>query len=360
MVDAREKEQQGCKMFIGGLTSTTTTPMLENYYARWGEIIDAIVMVDPATERSRGFGFITYNDKSSVDDCINSAPHRIDDKIVETKRAVPRDSCTPNQLTKTKKVFLGGLHLDTAEDEIRELMEQFGEVEDVVVMRKNDGTKKPRGFGFVTFATYDSADKLCAAKTVRIRDRAVEVKKAQSVEEINRRKDYTERYMPPRRSDRKPGGGYFPSPSHRGGRDRYMGGGGPPSGPSAYHGYPPPHHQPHPDRHPYDYPPPPHHNSHPYHSHDYGHYDNHYSHQQPPQHSYNSRSYNSYSSGYNNYPPSQSYGDNPGHPGYGNSGGSGMSSGAPPLLPYAGHMNGSEYGSRSSGSSMRHHPYRRP
>lgn len=42
-------------MFIGGLTLGTTTDMLSDYYGQWGQIIDAIVMRDGASKRSRGY-----------------------------------------------------------------------------------------------------------------------------------------------------------------------------------------------------------------------------------------------------------------------------------------------------------------
>lgn len=43
--------------------------------------------------RSRGFGFITYAKASMVDDAMANRPHKIDNREVETKRAVPRDVC---------------------------------------------------------------------------------------------------------------------------------------------------------------------------------------------------------------------------------------------------------------------------
>lgn len=41
--------------------------------------------------RSRGFGFIKYKDTESVDNVQKARPHKIDDRDVETKRAMPRD-----------------------------------------------------------------------------------------------------------------------------------------------------------------------------------------------------------------------------------------------------------------------------
>lgn len=43
-------------------------------------VVDAVVMRDPTTKRSRGFGFITYTKASSVDEAQKNRPHIIDSK----------------------------------------------------------------------------------------------------------------------------------------------------------------------------------------------------------------------------------------------------------------------------------------
>ncbi|XP_015749315.1 PREDICTED: DAZ-associated protein 1-like [Acropora digitifera] len=48
------------------------------------------------------------------------------------------------------KIFVGGLSHETNEESLKSYFVRFGEVTDVVVMR-DPATKKPRGFGFVTF-----------------------------------------------------------------------------------------------------------------------------------------------------------------------------------------------------------------
>ena len=47
-------------------------------------------MKDPVSRRSRGFGFITFQDVESVDKVLENEPHNIDSRKVEAKRAVPR------------------------------------------------------------------------------------------------------------------------------------------------------------------------------------------------------------------------------------------------------------------------------
>ena len=69
-------------MFIGGLSVNTDKGSLCEYFTKWGEVSDAVVMTDPNTKRSRGFGFVTYIDSKAVDDCLSEKPHIVDDKEV--------------------------------------------------------------------------------------------------------------------------------------------------------------------------------------------------------------------------------------------------------------------------------------
>ena len=48
------------KIFIGGLSYGTDDEKLRKYFSAFGTVQDAVVMKDPVSRRSRGFGFITY------------------------------------------------------------------------------------------------------------------------------------------------------------------------------------------------------------------------------------------------------------------------------------------------------------
>lgn len=85
------------------------------------------------------------------------------------------------------QVFLGGLHLDTSDDEIREVLSAYGAVDEIVIKTDPD-SNKPRGFGFAIMESFDAVDLMCEKRYLKIHDRDVEIKKAQSAEEL-RRKD---------------------------------------------------------------------------------------------------------------------------------------------------------------------------
>lgn len=81
---------------------------------------------------------------------------------VEAKKAVPKEeNPTPAQpadaAQKTRKIFVGGLAPSVDEQVLRQYFEQFGQVDDAVVMYDHDN-KRPRGFGFITFAEEESVD----------------------------------------------------------------------------------------------------------------------------------------------------------------------------------------------------------
>jgi RNA recognition motif-containing protein len=48
------------KLFVGGMSWDTTTEGLRDAFSRFGKIVDVMVIVDRATGRSRGFGFVTF------------------------------------------------------------------------------------------------------------------------------------------------------------------------------------------------------------------------------------------------------------------------------------------------------------
>ncbi|VDM63425.1 unnamed protein product [Angiostrongylus costaricensis] len=80
--DDGSQAQDPGKMFIGGLSWQTTAEGLRDYFGRFGEVNECMVMRDPATKRARGFGFITFVDPASVDRVLATEEHELDGKKV--------------------------------------------------------------------------------------------------------------------------------------------------------------------------------------------------------------------------------------------------------------------------------------
>lgn len=68
---------------------------MREYYSQWGNVVDCIVIRDPATKHSRGFGFVTYQTIQMAEIAMNERPHTINGKVVDPKRAIPREQMLP-------------------------------------------------------------------------------------------------------------------------------------------------------------------------------------------------------------------------------------------------------------------------
>ena len=64
------------KLFVGGLSWDTTDAGLEKAFAEFGAVTEAKVIRDRYTDRSRGFGFVTFEsteDAKTALDAMNDA-----------------------------------------------------------------------------------------------------------------------------------------------------------------------------------------------------------------------------------------------------------------------------------------------
>lgn len=52
-----------CRLFVGSLTWETTVDDLRATFEEYGTVADAVVLTDRDTGRSRGFGFVTMEDR---------------------------------------------------------------------------------------------------------------------------------------------------------------------------------------------------------------------------------------------------------------------------------------------------------
>ncbi|XP_048034919.1 heterogeneous nuclear ribonucleoprotein A1b isoform X2 [Megalobrama amblycephala] len=212
----REPEQLR-KLFIGGLSFETTDDSLRAHFEQWGTLTDCVVMKDPNTKRSRGFGFVTYSSVTEVDAAMDARPHKVDGRLVEPKRAVSReDSNKPFAHTTVKKIFVGGIKDDTEENHLRDYFDVFGKIEAIEIMVDHK-TGNKRGFAFVTFDDHDSVDRIVIQKYHTVNGHNCEVRKALSKQEMqntgmNMRGGY--------------GGGGGGGPGNYGGNRGYGGGGG--------------------------------------------------------------------------------------------------------------------------------------
>lgn len=95
---AREEQDKVGKIFVGGIDPMVNEKEFHDFFSQFGSIIDAQLMIDKDTGRSRGFGFITYDSPDAVDRVTVNKYLTLKGKSMEVKRAEPRGQHQQNQL----------------------------------------------------------------------------------------------------------------------------------------------------------------------------------------------------------------------------------------------------------------------
>jgi RNA-binding protein Musashi len=191
LADSQTLETSGekpTKIFIGGLSWQTSFETLKEFFeSNFGEVTECHIMKDQVTKKSRGFGFVTFKEAETVDKVLEAhaeEPIYIDDKLIDPKIAVPPKKVSNR--VHVKRIFVGGLSSDTTEEDLKDYFEQFGAVTEAQLMFDRN-TNRHRGFGFVSFEAEEPAEKVCSIQFHDIRGKKVEVKVAQTKEQMQYR-----------------------------------------------------------------------------------------------------------------------------------------------------------------------------
>eukprot|EP00746_Dinoflagellata_sp_MGD_P167100 gnl/MRDRNA2_/MRDRNA2_97453_c0_seq1.p1 gnl/MRDRNA2_/MRDRNA2_97453_c0~~gnl/MRDRNA2_/MRDRNA2_97453_c0_seq1.p1 ORF type:complete len:377 (+),score=57.59 gnl/MRDRNA2_/MRDRNA2_97453_c0_seq1:52-1182(+) len=153
------KDNDDAKIYVGGLPYDSTNEMLRSNFESFGRLKDCIVITDRVSGKSRGFGYVTFDDKETVDKVLSAQEVLVDGKKVTVKKAVAeQDMQQDSTYYSNNKIFVGGLPASCDLEMMKDFFNKFGPVQDAVVMVDHQ-TQRTRGFGYVTFKHAESVGK---------------------------------------------------------------------------------------------------------------------------------------------------------------------------------------------------------
>jgi len=79
------------KVFVGALKKDVTNDDLSSYFSKFGQVVDAQVVIAKDRNESRGFAFVTFGDTDPVDKIILARPHHLNGNKIDVRKALSKD-----------------------------------------------------------------------------------------------------------------------------------------------------------------------------------------------------------------------------------------------------------------------------
>ncbi|KAF7597078.1 Protein phosphatase PP2A regulatory subunit B [Aspergillus hancockii] len=154
---ALRKTGQG-NVFIKNLDSAIDNKALHDTFAAFGNILSCKVAQDEFGN-SKGYGFVHYETAEAANNAIKHVNGMLlnDKKVFVGHHISKKDRQSKFEEMKANftNVYIKNVDPEVTEEEFRQLFEKFGDITSATLSRDQEG--KSRGFGFVNFATHDSA-----------------------------------------------------------------------------------------------------------------------------------------------------------------------------------------------------------
>eukprot|EP00929_Paragymnodinium_shiwhaense_P049555 TRINITY_DN2498_c1_g1_i1.p1 TRINITY_DN2498_c1_g1~~TRINITY_DN2498_c1_g1_i1.p1 ORF type:complete len:749 (-),score=241.97 TRINITY_DN2498_c1_g1_i1:32-2278(-) len=167
-ISIRRQRNKASKLFVGGLSPTTTSESLYSYLSFFGEVSEVDLKVDDAG-RSKCFAFVVFQDALSAREALNAPEHVVDGKTVAIR--TPGDKADGS---KQRKVIILNLSYETTEEELYEYLAYYGDVESLN-LKYDEATGKPRGLAFAMFADPCSVELAVAEEEHQLGGRSIRI-----------------------------------------------------------------------------------------------------------------------------------------------------------------------------------------
>ncbi|CAL9161258.1 unnamed protein product [Musa hybrid cultivar] len=167
------------KLFVHGLGWDTTAEGLRAAFVRYGDIDDCRVIVDKASGRSKGYGFVLFRHRSSARRALRRPQKLIDNRMTSCQLASAGPSASlhhhnsasqhhqnpnPNpgpgpashQDNISRKIYVGNVHSDIDGGRLLAFFSQYGEIEEGPIGFDRH-TGKPKGYALFVYKTVEGA-----------------------------------------------------------------------------------------------------------------------------------------------------------------------------------------------------------
>ncbi|XP_042516179.1 UBP1-associated protein 2A-like [Macadamia integrifolia] len=161
------------KIFVHGLGWETTSEKLSEFFSQYGELEDCNVVVDKATGKSKGYGFLLFKHRQGAQKALKEPQKKIESRMTacQLASAGPVNMSHSNSVSHTqqqtqnpshdnlpRKIYVGNVHSDIPADQLHAFFSKYGEIEEGP-LGFDKLTGKSKGFALFIYKTVEGARK---------------------------------------------------------------------------------------------------------------------------------------------------------------------------------------------------------
>ncbi|KAI9098121.1 hypothetical protein DFS34DRAFT_619689 [Phlyctochytrium arcticum] len=158
-----EYERDKRTVFVMQLAARLTTGELFDFFGPAGRVRDARIIADRNSRRSKGVGYVEFYEEDSVEKALGMTnmkllgiPVIVQRTEAEKNRIAAEAEAQARAEMSSNRLYVGSLHFDLTEDDLRPVFEPFGQV-DGITLHKDTETGRSRGFAFVHYRNPENA-----------------------------------------------------------------------------------------------------------------------------------------------------------------------------------------------------------
>ncbi|KAF2466363.1 splicing factor, CC1-like protein [Lindgomyces ingoldianus] len=161
-----EDDRDRRTIFVQQISARAEVRHLRQFFERVGAVVEAQIVTDRVTGRSKGVGYVEFKEEESVKAAIELTGQTLKGvpiiaQLTEAEknrasRASAEGAGTAGNGAPFHRLYVGNIHFSVTEEDLRTIFQPFGELEQVT-LQTDEQTTRSKGYGFVQFRDPEAA-----------------------------------------------------------------------------------------------------------------------------------------------------------------------------------------------------------
>ncbi|KAL5115712.1 Phosphatidylinositol-3-phosphatase SAC1 [Pleosporales sp. CAS-2024a] len=170
--EVTEDDRDKRTVFVQQISQRAETRHLRAFFEAVGPVVEAQIVKDRVTGRSKGVGYVEFKEEESVPKALELTGQKLKGVpiIVQLTEAEKNRAARPSEGGAAPgangapfhRLYVGNIHFSVTEPDLQQIFEPYGELEQVILQRDEMNPGRSKGYGFVQFVDPSNAKEALA------------------------------------------------------------------------------------------------------------------------------------------------------------------------------------------------------